>query len=242
MPDHARIALTSEADRKLRIVSTATITSQLLSRGFRNTFMPALRPSRPDLRMVGHAYTLRYAPAREDIGIAVAYDNNTNIQRLAVESLSDGDVLVIDARGEINAASIGEILANRARARGAAGIVTDGCLRDTPGFGSLDLPVDFRASHATTSSILHHPVDQNVPIGCAGVLVLPGDVIVGDAEGVVVIPAALAEELAHDAYEQHVLEEFALSLVREGESIRGVYPIEAHRMEQFNSWRRSLDI
>ena len=233
-----QVKLTPEAIAKLRRVSAATITSQLLRRGFRNTFIQGLRPTRPDLRLVGYAFTLRYVPTREDVGFHVAYDNETNVQRLAVEAVEPGDVLVIDARGELGAASLGDILATRIAKRGAAGVVTDGCLRDTPGFAEIELPAYFRAPHASASSILHHHVEMNVPIGCGGVLVLPGDVIVGDAEGVVVIPAQLAEEVAHDALEQELAEEFVLERVRQGESIRGLYPLGEERRAEYEAWRR----
>ncbi len=234
---HPSGELSPEAASALGRVSTATLTSQLLRRGYRSTFLGGLRPTRPDLRLVGRAFTLRYVPAREDVGVRVDYDNETNVQRLAVESVGPGDVLVIDARGELGAATLGDILATRIRMRGAAGIVTDGCLRDTPGFARLDLPVYFRAAHASLSSIRHHPVDLNVPVGCAGVLVLPGDVLCGDAEGVVVIPAALAEEVALDAAEQELVEEFVLERVRAGEPVRGLYPLPEERRAEFEAWR-----
>lgn len=234
---HRTVELGPEAVRALGRVSTATLTSQLLHRGFRSTFLPGLRPTRPDLRLLGYAFTLRYVPAREDVAVSVDFDNETNVQRLAVESVGPGDVLVIDARGELGAATLGDILATRVRMRGAAGVVTDGCLRDTPGFAALDLPVYYRAPHASVSSIRHHPVELNVPIGCAGVLVLPGDVVCGDAEGVVVIPAALAEEVALDAAEQDLVEEFALERVRAGEPVRGVYPLPEERRAEYEAWR-----
>ena len=231
------VELSPGAVEKLKHVSTATVTSQLLKRGFRKTFIAGLAPTRPDLRMVGYAFTLRYVPAREDVGYQVAFDNETNVQRLAVESVGPGDVLVIDARGELDAASLGEILATRIARRGGAGIGTDGCLRDSPGFRAIEIPAYFRAPHASISSIVHHPVDMNVPIGCGGVLVLPGDVVVGDEEGVVVIPARLAEEVAHDALEQEIVEEFALERVRQGEPIRDLYPLPEERRAEFEAWR-----
>jgi regulator of RNase E activity RraA len=124
------------------------------------------------------------------------------------------------------------------KARGAAGIVTDGALRDTPGFKEIDLPAYIRAPHATTSFAIHHPIDLNVPIGCAGVLVMPGDIIVGDGEGVVAIPAQVAEEVAHDAYEQERLEEFIQSKVAAGASILGVYPPNERTKAEYDEWRR----
>ena len=231
------VLLSETAKARLRAVSTATLTSQLLKRGFRNTFIRGLIPAQPALRMVGYAFTLRYVPTREDIGFEVDYDNTRNVQRLAVEAIQPEDVLVIDARGEVSAASLGHILATRIKVRGGVGIVTDGALRDSPSFAGLDLPVYYRAAHATTSSVLHHPVDMNVPIGCGGVLVMPGDVLVGDAEGVVVIPAHLAEEVARDAYEQDIKEEFILEQVQKGASIVDLYPMQEVHRPAFEAWR-----
>ena len=218
------MSISDTTRRQLQLASTATLTSELLRRGLRNTFIYGVRPLRPDLRLVGEALTLRYVPAREDVGMDVDYDNRTNVQRLAVEAIGPGQVMVIDARGDTGAASFGQILATRIRARGAAGLVTDGALRDTTGFASLDLPAYCAGAHATTSAVRHHPVEMNVPIGCGGVLVMPGDVVVGDAEGVVVIPAGLAESVAHGAAEQERLESFLLDKVQAGASVVGVYP------------------
>lgn len=225
--------LSSEAKEKLKKVSSATLTSQLLNRGFRNTFIPNLNPARPDIRMVGYAYTLRYVPAREDLGMEVDYDNSTNVQRIAVESIDPESVLVIDARGGLGAASFGHILATRLSRRLVAGLVTDGALRDSPRFTELEFPTYYQGAHATTSSVIHHPVDINIPIGCNGVLVMPGDVMVGDAEGVVAIPSSIAEEVAHDAYEQDLLEEFILQKVESGSSIEGVYPAGPEVLKEY---------
>ena len=233
--------ISTDAKRKLRSVSTATLTSQLQKHGLRNTFLAGLYSLRPDLRMVGYAFTLRYIPAREDLADE-RYDNTRNVQRLAVEAVGPEDVLIIDARGEVSAASLGHILGTRITQRGAAGFVTDGALRDTPGFRDLELPTYIRAAHATTSFVAHHPVDMQVPIGCAGVAVTPGDVVVGDAEGVVVIPAHLAEEVACGAYEQEVREEFFQEKVAGGASIIGVYPPSDETLTEYEQWRRERGI
>jgi 5-oxopent-3-ene-1,2,5-tricarboxylate decarboxylase/2-hydroxyhepta-2,4-diene-1,7-dioate isomerase len=230
-------SLGADTEAALRAVSTATLTSQLLKRGLRNTFLAGLRPTRHDLRLVGRAYTLRYVPSREDVGVRVDYDNATDLQRRAVEAVGPGDVLVIDARGQTGAASFGHIIATRIAARGAAGLVTDGGLRDSPGFADLELPAYFRAPHATTSSVIHRPVGINEPIGCAEVLVMPGDVVVGDAEGVVVVPAAMADEVAAGAFEQEAVEDFALERVRAGEAITDLYPLAETRRADYDAWR-----
>jgi regulator of RNase E activity RraA len=241
MPGRLRpYTLTPAAVAKLKAVSTATLTSQLMKRGLRNCFLPGLTPLRPELRMVGYAFTLRYVPMREDL-VDTLYDNTTNVQRLAVEAVEEDDVLVIDARGDVRAATLGNILATRLKVRGAAGLVTDGALRDTPGFRHIDLPAYIKAAHATTSFAVHHPIDMNVPIGCAGVLVMPGDIMVGDGEGVVAIPAHLAEKVAHDASEQERLEEFLQVKVAAGASIHGTYPPDENTKAEYDAWRSSHD-
>ena len=237
--ERARTDLPAETVEKLRKASTATLTTVLLQHGFRNTFLGGIAPLRPDLRMVGRAFTLRYVPSREDHGYESFYDNDTNLQRIAVETIGPGDVLVIDARGEMGCASLGNILATRLHRRGAAGVVTDGAFRDSPRFRKLDLASYARGAHATTSGVYHHPADINVPIGCAGALVIPGDVMVGDAEGVVVVPSAIVDQVAEEAFQQEVLEEFLLGKIERGASVRGVYPPDDATRAEFH--RRSAN-
>ena len=225
--------LSPDAWRKLHEVSTASLTSELLKLGFRNTFMAGVRPLRPDRRMVGYAFTLRYIPAREDLDFQVEYDNWTNPQRVAVETIGPDQVLVIDARGQLGAASLGHILATRLMVRGAAGLVTDGALRDSPAIATLDFPSYAAGAHGTTSSVLHHPADFGLPIGCGGVLVEPGDVLAGDAEGVVVIPASVAEDVAARTWDRDQLESWLQRRVADGASIRGTYPPDEETKAQY---------
>ncbi len=233
--------LSDEAKAKLRQVSTATLTSQLGKHGLRNTFLAGLYSLRPDLRMVGYAFTLRFIPAREDLADEL-YDNTKNVQRLAVEAIGPEDVLVIDARNDTSSASLGHILGTRITMRGAAGLVTDGALRDTPGFRDLALPTYIRAAHANTSFVAHHPVEMQVPIGCTGVAVLPGDLLVGDGEGVVVIPSQMAEAVAHAAFEQEIREAFLLQKIVRGASIIGVYPPNETTLAEFAHWRQEKEM
>lgn len=235
MNDNRTVQLSPEAMAKLRKVSTATLTTQLINRGFHNTFLQ-LNPLLPHKRMVGYAFTLRYVPMREDL-TDTQYDNSVNVQRLAVETVTSDDVLIIDARSDVRAASFGHILATRIQARGAAGLVTDGALRDTPSFKQLEMPSYCQAPHATTSFVIHHPLEMNVPIGCAGVLIMPGDVLVGDGEGVVAIPAQVAEEVALDSYEQELKETFFTQKVANGASINGVYPPNEQTLAEYAIWR-----
>jgi regulator of RNase E activity RraA len=234
MEDRPAEELSAETMAALHVASTATITTQLMKRGFRNTFLAGLIPTRPEQRMIGYAFTLRYVPMREDLDL-VDIDNTTSVQRQAVEMIGPGDVLMIDARNDVGAATLGNILAERMRIRGAAGIVTDGALRDTSAFRDIMLPTYVRATHQTQSTARHHPADLNVPIGCAGVLVMPGDVVVGDADGVVVIPRAIAEEVALAAVEQERREDFILEKIRAGASIIGVYPPDEKTLAEYQA-------
>ena len=211
--------LSADAEAALRKVSTATLTVQLRRHGITNAFIAGLRPARPDLRLLGRAFTLRYVPLREDV--VAADTRELNAQKEAVETIGPGEALVIEARGEAGAGTIGDILALRALRRGATGIVTDGSLRDSAAVARLDMPTYYLAPHAAVLGMRHYPLATNIPVACGGVLVMPGDVLVGDEDGVIVLPAALAETVALDAFEQEVREEFALERVDAGESVRG---------------------
>ncbi|MGH2871770.1 MAG: fumarylacetoacetate hydrolase family protein [Solirubrobacteraceae bacterium] len=227
-------SLTPDALEALRRVSTATLTVQLTRHGIQSTFLSGLTPSRPDLRMVGYARTLRYVAVRADIREAMR--GAPDAQKRVVESICAGDVLVIEARGVTTAGTIGDILAARVLARGGAGIVTDGGVRDTPGVGELEIPAYLRCANASSLWNDHIPLDSDVPITCAGVLVMPGDVVVGDAEGALVLPAAVAEEIAHEALEVERRESFALERVRAGEPVQGLYPLSAERQPDYERW------
>jgi 5-oxopent-3-ene-1,2,5-tricarboxylate decarboxylase / 2-hydroxyhepta-2,4-diene-1,7-dioate isomerase len=230
-----RAVLSDDAVAVLRLLSTATLTVQLTRRGIQTTFLTGLRPTRPDLRMVGYAHTLRYVAIRADVRESL--QGSEDAQKRAIESVAPGDVLIMEARGEPGAGTIGDILAARVLARGGAGIVTDGGVRDTPGVTDLDIPTYYRAANASSLWNAHIPLDVDVPITCAGVLVMPGDVIVGDAEGVVVLPLALAEEIAHAAAEVEDREAFALERVKAGESFRGLYPLSEERRPEYETWK-----
>jgi regulator of RNase E activity RraA len=229
------VVLSAEARAALSRVSTATLTSQLGRHGIRNTFLQGLRPTRPDLRLLGYAYTLRYLPLREDVRDADTAE--LNAQKQAVESVGPEDVLVIDARQDPGAGTIGDILAARVLARGAAGIVTDGGLRDSRAVSALEIPTYYQAPHAAALGLIHYPLEANVPIACGGTLVVPGDVIVGDADGVMVVPAALAERVALDALEQEECEKWAFERVRAGESTVGIFPLAESRRAEYEAWR-----
>jgi regulator of RNase E activity RraA len=217
-------------------VSTATLATALFKLGFRNVFLQdvgLLNPNAP--RMVGEAYTLRYIPAREDLDHIGVFENRAHPQRKAVEEIPAGHVMVIDSRKDRRAASAGAILITRMKMRGVAGVVTDGGFRDTPDIARLDFPVYCVAPSAPTNLIHHHAVDINVPIACADVAVYPGDIIVGDAEGVVVIPRHVADKVAEEAARMTLFEDWVETRVRNGASTFGLYPPDAETRAEFEA-------
>ena len=227
-----------ESRNKLAAVSTATATTVLLKRGLRNTFIGGVRLINPDApRLVGPAYTLRYIPSREDIDHPGVFENRMHPQRRAVEECPAGAVLVIDSRGDATAASAGGILVTRLWKRGVAGVVTDGGFRDTPDIAALPFAAYHARPSAPTNLIKHHAVDVDVPIGCGGVPVYPGDVAIGDGEGVVIIPSAIADSVADEAFEQTIFEDFVTEKITSGSSIFGIYPPNDATRAEFAAWR-----
>ena len=234
--------LSAETREHLRRASTATLTTQLFKRGLRNVFIQGVRRmSATADNLVGEAFTLRNIPAREDLDVISVFENPEHPQRKAIESVPPGEVLVIDCRRETRAASGGHILLSRLKVRGAAGVVTDGCLRDSEAIAAMDFPVYGAGGSAPLNLVCHHAVDMNVPIGCGGVAVFPGDVIVGDGEGVVVIPQAIVAEIAGDAREQEILEEFVLREIEHGRALPGTYPPNAETLARYRQWRERRD-
>ena len=222
----------------LRIPSTATLTSVLNKKGLWNTFMHGVQPLKPGMKMVGLAFTMRYIPAREDLDRGGSVDNRTDIQRLGIEQIQPGEVLVIDARGQTAAGTLGSILATRLHLRGAAGIVSDGSYRDSPTIAEIGIPAYAAAMNARTNKTLHHPIDIQQPIACGGVAVFPGDILVGDAEGVVVIPRHLAAEAAAEAAAQEEREDFIMEKIQGGASIVDTYPPNAATLAEFEEWQK----
>lgn len=219
---------------------TATIANMLLKRGFRNVYLLGLKPLSDNQRpMVGPASTLRFIPAREDLDNMTNYARSDNVHRRAIEECPAGAVLVIDAMGSLKASSAGDMMAERLNAKGAAGIVTDGGFRDTPGIKGTGLPAYQQASSPPATVIALHPVELNAPIGCAGVAIYPGDIIVGDAEGVVAIPREHAEEVAREAYEATQYEDYAQQRIKNGESIFGIFPATEESLREYQQWRQT---
>src|SRR5689334_6660279 len=226
---------------RLKTVSVATLTTALYKRGFRHQFIQDVHPLNPSLgNMVGEAFTLRYIPAREDLNPITVFKDREHPQRKAIETCPPGAVMVIDSRKDARAASAGSILVARLMKRGAAGVVTDGGFRDSPEIAKLAIPAYHHRPAAPTNLTQHQAIDIDVPIGCGDAPVFPGDVIVGDGEGVVVIPAHLADEVAEEAHEMTAFEDFVAEKVMEGRSILGLYPAtEEATKADFASWRQA---
>lgn len=233
--------LTDANREKLRTVSAATITTALFKRGLRNNFIQNVHRLNPAAgTMVGEAYTLRYIPAREDVDFLEGFTDPEHPQRKAVENCPPGHVFVIDSRKDPRAASAGGILVTRLMKRGVAGIVTDGGLRDAPEIAELGIPAYHQRPSSPTNLTLHHACDIDVPIGCGDVPVYPRDIIVGDGEGVAVIPAHLANEVAEEAFEMTAFEDFVTEEVRNGAPTVGLYPpTKEETHAKYAAWRKA---
>ena len=233
--------MTAALDQRTRAIlaraSTPAIANILLARGLRRTMMRDVAPlSANQLPMVGEAYTLRFIPSREDLDSMASYARPENLHRRAIEECPESGVLVIDAQGSAAASSMGDLMALRLHSRGAAGVVTDGGFRDTTGIRATGLPAFQRANAGPATPVAFHAVALDEPIGCGGVAVYPGDVIVGDTEGVVVIPCHLAAAVAAAAADAEDYEVFASAEIRRGASILDVLPPTPATRERYEQW------
>jgi regulator of RNase E activity RraA len=232
--------LKPETRDKLRTVSTPTVATALFKRGHRIQAIQDIHPLSPNQpTLVGEAFTLRYIPAREDLNKLDVFRDRTHPQRKAVEDCPPGAVLVMDSRKDARAASAGAILVTRLMKRGVAGVVTDGGFRDSAEIAALDFPAYHHRPSAPTNLTLHHAIDINVPIACGDAPVFPGDVILGDKDGVIVIPAYLADEIAAEAIEMTAYEDFVAERVHAGQGLFGLYPAtDPKSLTDFAEWRK----
>lgn len=229
-----------ETIEKLKGVSVATLCSALYKRGLRNQVIQDVRPlAQKGVNMVGPAFTLRYMPAREDRNTLAEFRNPDHPQRKAIETCPPGHVLVMDSRKDAYAASAGDILITRLMMRGGAGVVTDGGFRDAMNIARLDMPSYHSRPSSPTNLTTNEAIDINVPIGCGDAPVFPGDIIVGDDDSVIVVPAHIADEVADEAVEMSVYEDFVLEQVKGGATIIGLYPAtREENLEKFAAWRK----
>jgi len=233
--------LSDTTRNKLKSVSTATVATALFKRGLRIQCIQGVHPLNPEQpTMVGEAFTLRYMPAREDLNGIEVFRDRAHPQRKAVEECPAGSVLVMDSRKDARAASAGAILVTRLMKRGCAGVVTDGGFRDAGEIAKLGFPAFHHRPSAPTNLTLHQAIEINVPIGCGDAPVFPGDVILGDSDGVIVIPAHLADEIANETFEMTAFEDFVAEEVHKGRSILGLYPpTDEQTLKDFAVWRKA---
>jgi len=224
----------------LRRIPTATLATQLSRRGIGAVHVQGVRPLAAHARLAGRAFTLRFIPAREDVDRAGLTPDPNDLMREAMEAVPAGHVLVMDCRRETRASAGGGLLFARLEARGVAGVVSDGCVRAAELVANLRLPVFCAGASAPVSRGLHHPLEYGRPVGCGGVAVYPGDVMVGDVDGVVVVPASLAEEVARDGANQDALERYLLERLRAGAPLAGTYPPDDATRAAFDRERRRL--
>jgi regulator of RNase E activity RraA/2-keto-4-pentenoate hydratase/2-oxohepta-3-ene-1,7-dioic acid hydratase in catechol pathway len=228
-----------EVVEAVQAVSVATLASQLKKRGYDSVTLDGLRSTRPGATMAGFARTVRYVPYREDL--FKARGGGFNAQKQGIEQVRPGEILVIEARGDPTAGTIGDILALRAQVRGAAGIITDGAIRDSAALAGLAIPVYHGAVHPAVLGRRHVPWETNVTVACAGVAIAPGDILAGDADGVIVIPRDIAREVAADAAEQERQEAFIAERVAAGDAIDGLYPLGAKWRPAYESWLKERE-
>jgi regulator of RNase E activity RraA len=240
MREHTMTKLTEATRNKLKSVSTATVATALFKRGLRIQMIQDVHPLGADQpTMVGEAFTLRYMPAREDLNTIDVFKDRSHPQRKAVEDCPAGSVLVMDSRKDARAASAGAILINRLAQRGVAGVITDGGFRDSAEIAKLGFPAYHHRPSAPTNLTLHQAIEINGPIGCGDAPVFPGDVILGDCDGVIVIPAHLADEIANEAFEMTAFEDFVTEQVQKGKGIFGLYPAtDEQTLVDFAAWRK----
>jgi regulator of RNase E activity RraA len=224
---------------KLSSVAIDTIWSALNGMGY-DTFIEGLKPVHRDLerKMVGRAVTLRYLPMRKDLAERVHAENKYSLNARAAEQATPGTVMVVDSGGEIGAGFLGDVIATRFQVAGGVGLVVDGAIRDQAQIRHIDLAVYVRGTHPGASGRRIVGVDYNIPVRCGGVAVLPGDILVGDAEGVIVIPAHLAEEVADKAVAMEDKENYLREKLLKGASIYGVYPPSQEVLQEYEEWRK----
>lgn len=232
--------MNEETRGKLKGVSVATLATALFKRGLRHQVIQGVHPlGWKGENMVGPAFTLRYIPAREDRNPLTEFRNPEHPQRVAIETCPEGHVMVMDSRKQALAASAGDILITRLMKRGGAGVVTDGGFRDAHNIAELAMPAYHTRPSSPTNLTNNEAIAINEPIGCGDAPVFPGDIIVGDADCVIVIPAHMADEVAEEAVEMTAFEDFVIEQVQEGAAIIGLYPCtKDEHQAAFAEWRK----
>ena len=236
-------AITPALIERLKHCSSGSLTTELFRRGLKQCFMVGIKPLNPShARFAGEAYTMRFIPVREDIdtyATLTPYPNPNNLQWEGVERVRAGQALVIDSRNDPSAASAGNMLLTRLMVKEVAGVVTDGSFRDGQEIAAMPFPAYAREIVASTRLSVHHVADLEVPIACGGVAVYPGDIIVGDGDGITVVPRHLAAEVADACEKRDGLEAYLLKRLEAGESLYGVYPPTDQARADYAAWLKA---
>lgn len=222
---------------KLEAAPVAGLSGQLRKLGLNNVTIDGVRPTRPGVKLVGTARTLRFVPGREDL--FVSHGGGYNAQKRVFDAVRPGEVIVIEARGETGSGTLGDVLALRAHARGAAGVVTDGGVRDYDVVAAVEIPVYSKGPHPAVLGRRHVPWDHDLTIACGGTTVQPGDIIVGDNDGVIVIPPALAEKVVDATLAQEDEDAWVAEQVKAGYAVDGLFPMNAAWKARYEEWRTS---
>lgn len=224
----------------LKAIGAATVAGTLAHMGIRQPHIEGPTSLHKGRVMVGPALTLLMMPKREDLYSESEYaDPEKQLHRHVLYHAQEGDVVVVDARGDMTAGIFGEMMMTYFKGRGGAGMVIDGCIRDYPGQRELDMPMWIRGltpNFHTQTGLM--PFDFNCPIACGGVTVIPGDIIVADDDGAVVLPAALADKVIAEASTHHEWEEFSKIKLMEGGDLRRYYPLHADAQGEYDAWRK----
>lgn len=228
------VVLTDELKAKLNAVATATISATLRKHGLNNVSIDGLQCTKTGRKVIGTARTLRFVPNREDL--FTSHGGGFNAQKQAIDSINEGEILVMEARGEKGSGTLGDILGLRAQVRGAAAIITDGGVRDLTAVAGLEIPAYYSAAHPAVLGRKHVPWDIDLTVACGGTTVQPGDIIVADDDGILVIPPAMAEQVADEALEQERMDEYVFEQVRQGHAVDGLFPMNAAWKAKYAEW------
>lgn len=229
--------LTEDLRTTLAHTAVATLSASLRKRGYLDIFIEGVYGNKPGIQMAGCARTLRFVPFRPDL--FASHGGGFNAQKQAFDAVESGEVLVIEARGVAGSGTVGDVLALRAQVRGAAGIVTDGGVRDYDVVAALEIPTFSRGAHPSVLGRKHVPWETDVTIDCGGAAVQPGDLIVGDGDGVIVIPAAIAAEVIAEASAKEREDAWVAEQVAGGAAVNGLFPMNAEWKERYAEWRQA---
>ncbi|USQ79275.1 fumarylacetoacetate hydrolase family protein [Ornithinimicrobium faecis] len=231
----ARPALTPEVRAKLMDCPVAGLSQQLRKLGFNNVSIDGVRALPGSGKIVGTARTLRFVASREDL--FKSHGGGYNAQKRAFDAIGEGEVMVIEARGDATAGTLGDVLALRARSNGAAGIITDGAVRDHDAVAAAGIPVYSSGAHPAVLGRRHVPWDHDLTISCGGTTVQPGDIIVADADGAIVLPPALVEEVVDAVLDKEAEDAWVADRISEGEPIKGLFPMNQQWRERYEAER-----